>query len=303
MAAPVDPDYALRLAAVQRARQLADTYTDLVPLSTLREGFTFDGERVSFGSLMKGIYRARIQSGPAALTLTTSAKNPYDDEWTVGGDIVYAFRTGSNELADNRALIAAYEMQVPLIYFKALAPSQYFVGAPVFVVALDRFAQRAVLQAGLPLEDMGPGGLISAEGVRAYATRDVRTRLHQQRFRISVLKAYRHRCAICTLREPSLVQAAHIVPDNDPAGVAAVINGLALCAIHHLAYDRNVLGIDPGGVVHISERVLNETDGPMLKTGIQGFHGSRILTPTMPEQRPDPERLAVRFEAFERSAA
>jgi hypothetical protein len=72
--------------------------------------------------------------------------------------------------------------------------------------------------------------------------------------------------------ERSLVQAAHIVPDVEPEGIAAVVNGLALCAIHHLAFDRNVLGIDPDGVVHIARRVLDETDGPMLRTGLQGFH-------------------------------
>jgi putative restriction endonuclease len=58
------------------------------------------------------------------------------------------------------------------------------------------------------------------------------------------------------------------VPDADPEGIAAVINGLALWAIHHLAFDRNLLGIDPGGVVHIADRLLREIDGPMLRTPI-----------------------------------
>jgi ribosomal protein L31 len=30
------------------------------------------------------------------------------------------------------------------------------------------------------------------------------------------MRAYRHRCAICALRERSLIQAAHIVPDIEP---------------------------------------------------------------------------------------
>jgi hypothetical protein len=42
------------------------------------------------------------------------------------------------------------------------------------------------------------------------------------------MRAYRHRCVICALRERSLVQAAHIVPDIEPEGIAAVVNGLAL---------------------------------------------------------------------------
>jgi putative restriction endonuclease len=99
------------------------------------------------------------------------------------------------------------------------------------------------------------------------------------------------------------VQAAHIIEDLDPAGIAAVINGLALCSIHHLAYDRNLLGIDPRGVVHIGRRLLNEIDGPMLRTGLQGFHGASIALPRRREERPDPDRLAVRFERFHSGAA
>jgi putative restriction endonuclease len=59
------------------------------------------------------------------------------------------------------------------------------------------------------------------------------------------------------------------------------------------------MGIDPDGVVHIGHRLLAEIDGPMLKTGLQGFHGADILQPRQVEDRPDPDRLRVRFEAFE----
>jgi putative restriction endonuclease len=77
---------------------------------------------------------------------------------------------------------------------------------------------------------------------------------------------------------------------------------MALCAIHHLAYDRNLLGIDPDGVVHIARRLLDEHDGPMLREGLQGFHGSAIHFPRRTPDRPDPERLAVRFERFSRAS-
>ena len=53
-------------------------------------------------------------------------------------------------------------------------------------------------------------GLISPPDARAYATREARYRLHQQRFKLDVMRADRHRCAICTLRERELVQAARL---------------------------------------------------------------------------------------------
>jgi len=66
---------------------------------------------------------------------------------------------------------------------------------------------------------------------------------------------------------------------------------------------RNLLGIDPGGVVHIAGRLLREIDGPMLRTGLQGFHGGSIAMPRRPEDRPDPDRLELRFERFVRASA
>jgi putative restriction endonuclease len=300
----VDPDLVLRQAAVAQARRLANLYDDLVPLAQLRAGFEFDGERVSFGSFQKGIHRAQIQRGPAALTLTTSLKDPYGDAYDEGGALfTYAYRAGSIDQADNRALRAAHELRTPLVYFRAMAPGQYLVIAPMFVTADDAGARAVLLEPGLPVQDMQPGGLVSAQDVRAYATREARLRLHQQRFKLDVMRAYRHRCAICTLRERALVQAAHIVPDVEPEGIAAVVNGLALCAIHHLAFDRNLLGIDPTGVVHIADRLLREIDGPMLRTGLQGFHHARITVPRHPEDWPDPARLEARYERFLRALA
>jgi putative restriction endonuclease len=169
---------------------------------------------------------------------------------------------------------------------------------PVFVTVDDPVNRVVLLEVGLPYEDMKGQGLVSASDVREYALREVRLRLHQQRFRRDVLRAYRQRCTVCSLREPALVQAAHIVEDPEPEGIAAVVNGLALCAIHHLAYDRNLLGIDPDGVVHIARRLLEERDGPMLREGLQGFHGAAIHLPSAVADHPDPHRLEARFDRF-----
>jgi putative restriction endonuclease len=301
---PVDPDLPLRRAAVDRARELAHRYDDLVPLAALREGFSFGGERISFGSFQKGIHRSQLQRGTAALTLMTSLEDPYGDAYDEAGRaFMYAYRSGPIDQADNRALREAFELQTPLVYFRAVAPGQYLVVAPMFVAADDAVARVVVLEQGLPVQDMQPGGLVSSPDVRAYATGEARHRLHQQRFKLNVMRAYRHRCTICTLRERDLVQAAHIVPDGEPEGIASVINGLALCAIHHLAYDRNLLGIDPDGVVHIADRLRREIDGPMLRTGLQGFHGARIALPHRPQDRPDQTRLGTRFSRFLHAAA
>ena len=307
-----DPDFELRRAALDEVRELSRRFDDLIPVAALRAGFWFDGRRASFGSLYRGIFRPAQCRGPAALTLTTtppklSGAAPYDDGYDeLTGSFVYHYRSPRQPTpaarrdadTDNRALRAAHELAVPLIYFHGIAPGQYTAVAPIFITEDDPVQRVVRLEAALPAADTTPAGLVSGPDIRAYATREALVRLHQHRFRVTVLHAYRERCAVCALREAALLQAAHIIKDRDPGGAATIANGIALCAIHHLAYDKNLMGIDPRGAVHISRRLLDEIDGPMLRTGLQGFHGAAILQPRRAADRPDPERLEVRFEQF-----
>jgi putative restriction endonuclease len=73
---------------------------------------------------------------------------------------------------------------------------------------------------------------------------------------------------------------------------------MALCKLHHAAYDAFLLGITPDYVVQVRADVLEEEDGPMLQHGLQGFHGSRIYVPHATESRPDRELLAVQYGRF-----
>jgi len=60
-----------------------------------------------------------------------------------------------------------------------------------------------------------------------------------------VLRAYQQCCAICRLRHDELLEAAHILPDIHPFGEPVVPNGLALCKLHHAAFDANIIGVTP----------------------------------------------------------
>jgi putative restriction endonuclease len=104
---------------------------------------------------------------------------------------------------------------------------------------------------------------------------------------------------ICRLRHVELLDAAHILRDRHPRGVAAVPNGLGLCKIHHSAYDWHIIGIDPDARVHVRRDILEEIDGPMLKYGIQGVEGGMLVLPRKEALRPNREFLAERFERFQ----
>lgn len=100
------------------------------------------------------------------------------------------------------------------------------------------------------------------------------------------------------LRPEELLDAAHIIPDSTEEGIPEVSNGLALCKLHHAAFDRNFVGIRPDHVVEVRPDLMDQEDGPTLLHAIQGIHGLRIVVPRRREARPDPERLEARYGEF-----
>ena len=143
---------------------------------------------------------------------------------------------------------------------------------------------------------LSPAALSPAE--RQYVLALTRRRLHQPAFRARVLLAYGDTCAMCRLRHAELLDAAHILPDTHPRGLPVVPNGLALCKIHHAAYDANILGVRRDLTIDVQPKVLHEMDGPMLRHGLQELAGSQLIVPSSKREQPDPDRLDERYGAF-----
>jgi len=293
-------DESLRMACFRALDVLRAEYGDEIPfLGGLDKGIAFRGTRVPFFSHMKGIFRARVQRGPAALAVQTSWKSPYTGDVPVEDGFIYAYRSGTAAAADNHALRSAYELGVPLAYFVGTRRGYYQANYPFYVIADDPASQVVKLSPGAmvgPLDEREPAP-IHEEVSRRYATREVKVRLHQGRFRAVVLPAYKERCAICRLKEVRLLDAAHIMGDALEEGAAAVQNGLSLCTIHHRAFDQNLVGVSPDYVVKVAPRLLDDEDGPMLDL-LKQFHGGALVLPPRPSNRPDKERLALRYEGF-----
>ncbi len=98
----------------------------------LGRGFTWRNSRVPFLNPQKGIYRAARQTGPAALSVMTSVNSPYDDEETPDG-FLYAYRAGSIDGADNRALLEAHRLQVPIVYYVGTRRGWFHPMYPTYV--------------------------------------------------------------------------------------------------------------------------------------------------------------------------
>jgi len=99
-----------------------------------------------------------------------------------------------------------------------------------------------------------------------------------------------------------LLDAAHIAADkNEQLGQPIIPNGIPLSKIHHAAFDAHLIGIDPDYGLHISERLLARSDGPMLEA-LKRLNGGTIQLPRRHQDRPDRDRLALRFERFKSAA-
>lgn len=258
---------------------------------------------VSVGDPRRVIDRARGIWNPrdmdATLSVLSSADGPYTDREVAGGLFHYSYREGSIN-GDNAKLRKAYELQRPIILLRKVRDGVFVPIAPVYVVD-DLVDKREFL---LALDERVRFLANSPDSPeRRYAERLVKQRLHQAEFRGRVIAAYSTRCAICRLRHGELLDAAHIIADRDEDGLPEVPNGLSLCKIHHAAFDGYLIGISPDYQVRVDRQLLEETDGPMLRYGLQGMHGVRLTLPEQRRDRPDADRLNQRYAEFLRRAS
>lgn len=282
--------------AFRHLEALVASHGDVLRRSMLAEGFVFHGTRIPLIS-QRGIWKPRSLELP--VSITTSPKDPYGDEVYDDGFLHYRYFGDDPAHPDNAGLRTTMELAVPLVYFHGVEPGWYQPvwpalihhddpGTSTFTVALeDPRAIRPDLSDDT-VDDVA----------RAYTTSRALHRLHQTKFRTRVLTAYRDTCAVCRLRDfPDLLDAAHIKSDAT-GGLAQVSNGLALCKIHHAAFDRHVLGIRPDYVIEFNREVLRREDGPMLQHGLQGAHRKEIHRPYSKTKQPDRELLEERYELF-----
>ena len=298
-------DFPMRMAAFEHVRRLSELHHHLTA-TELRHGFIFEGKRIPLVNPQRGIFKPRQMR--CLLSIRTVFPRPgtrvwYDDQREVHrqifeGDeaVEYAFMGQDPKAPDNLWLREACENQIPVIYFLGIAPSRYQAMIPTYIWGWDGNALKAKIAFGVPEQDELAAPSDALE--RRYALRAVKQRLHQDSFREAVITAYSGRCAISGLPEQRLLDAAHIISDkNERLGQPVVSNGLALSKIHHVAFDRHLIGIDPDYRLHVSRRLLDQHDGPMLEA-LKRLKGEMLHLPSRAKDYPDRERLALRYEQF-----
>jgi putative restriction endonuclease len=293
-------DMALRLSAFSFLDHLRALGGETVRFDDVAR-FHFDGTRVPLMDPRRGIRKPRQLD--AALSFRTvhsprPDRRPYNDEPGPDGYLRYMWQGEDSLHAENVALRRALQRRLPLVWFHGIDTGVYLPVYPVELVAEEPELRRFVVA----LDPDQSLGWFETEGLdlstrRRYAERTVLERLHQPMFRARVLRAYERSCAICHLRHDELLDAAHILSDSE-GGEPIVPNGIALCKIHHAAFDFSLIGVRPDYRIEVREDVRAESDGPTLRHSLQEVHGTMLELPRQRAARPDHDLLEIRYARF-----
>ena len=98
--------------------------------------------------------------------------------------------------------------------------------------------------------------------------------------------AFGSKCCITGSSVKSVLEAAHIIPHSEETNYK-VTNGVLLRGDIHTLFDLNLIGIDQGGVVHISEE---------LDSSEYGIYSGELIAESIPQETKN--NLKERFENY-----
>lgn len=178
----------------------------------------------------------------------------------------------------NKEVAIAFRPDFLVEYFKNLEPLHDFgQSAQDFAVLSDVAENPEINDADITLQD----------ATRKIIVVSVSKKLRDVSFRKRVLTAYGFRCAVCGI-QLKLVEAAHIVPVNHEKSTDETRNGLALCALHHKAYDQALITIKDNYSVLLSQERTRELQKQKLAEGLTKFQEDLrpIILPPSVSDRP-----------------
>ena len=76
-----------------------------------------------------------------------------------------------------------------------------------------------------------------------------------------------------------------------------VQNGICMSALHHVAFDSYLIGVDPDYRIHVSALLLDHQDGELL-AGLNALDGELLRRPNDREDWPDRAFLERRFARY-----
>jgi putative restriction endonuclease len=114
-------------------------------------------------------------------------------------------------------------------------------------------------------------------------------------FSRKVYSAYNNKCAMCGIGL-KLIEAAHIVPHSHEKGTNNIDNGIALCALHHTAYDRSLIYFNEELNILINENKMEYLEKVGFDSGIRKFEKLAFDKVQVPENhtlRPNIKNIKI----------
>ena len=185
------------------------------------------------------------------------------------GELAVAFRPH---------LLAAYIDHMELLHATGNVPEE--------AELLDRVAQDPTAIGQDEIEQ-------SVAEPRQFAIVSTQRALRESDFRRRVLTAYSRRCAMCGLAL-RLLDGAHILPAAHADSSDETANGVALCALHHRAFDRALVTFDNAYRIHVNHRKEQDLIAAHEAQGLDEF--KQALRPALalpPDRRDRPRRRFV----------
>jgi putative restriction endonuclease len=190
------------------------------------------------------------------------------------------------------------ERQCPLIWFWGIASDIYLPIYPIYLIEEEPHLRQFVV--GIDQQSSKFRALLLTQDpilLREYAAQVTKERFHDPIFREKVLFAYSFICAVCDAQSAYPLEVAQIVP-NSEEGQMDITNSIAMCKVHHAAYDMDILGIDTENRIAYRNDVRSETWDSLLKRSLGFSEGRQIKLPTSRSARPSPEFLELRWGKF-----
>lgn len=186
----------------------------------------------------------------------------------------------------NKEVAIAFRPDFFVDYLQSLEPLHDFGQSIKDLSVLSEVAQNPEINiAGIQIQNVE----------RKTTVVSVSKKLRDVSFRKRVLTAYSFHCAICGI-QLRLVEAAHIIPVNHDNGTDETRNGLALCALHHKAYDQALITIVEDYSVQISRNRVSELQNQKLSDGLAKFSQDMrpiIILPPAVSDRPHAEYIRI----------
>ena len=105
---------------------------------------------------------------------------------------------------------------------------------------------------------------------RKTVVQTVTRKVRQAGFQRRVLTAYNHQCAFCSI-QLNLIDAAHIVPVAEADSTDYTSNGMALCALHHRAFDNALITINDQYETLVSQDKIKQLKVIRRDSGLENF--------------------------------